>query len=90
MTPKKYEFIVLQDGINDTSEAQRGEHIFYLCLVCEAILPSSHEKGGRSYGSPCCACGNISIDFEWVRLHVGDYKKIQVLKKLKNPLFEVK
>jgi len=82
MNPQKYEFTVLQDGINDTSEAKRGDHIFYLCLECKAILPSWHERDGHSCGSSRCACGNISMDYEWVRLHVGDYKKIQVIEKL--------
>jgi len=77
MRKNNYEFRVLKDGIRCESEADIGRNIFYKCLYCETIIPSTPKD---SIG---CKCGRIAIDFDMHRLCVEDLTKIQVLEKVK-------
>jgi len=72
-----YEFRVLKDGINDTSEADIGRNILYKCLCCNVMIPSTPKD------DTACDCGNIYIDFLRHVLVVRDKKKIQILEKAK-------
>jgi len=74
------EFRVLKDGIRCTSEAVRGDDIFYKCLFCETMISSTPED------SVACKCRHITIDVDYARLHVHDFTKIQVLQVLKKTL----
>lgn len=72
---KECEFIELNNGITNTSEAKIGKKIYYKCKKCGGIIPS------RPDSSIGCQCGNIEIDKEMHRLWVGEYDKILILQK---------
>jgi hypothetical protein len=72
---KNYRYEILNDKINDTSEAKRGKDIFYECSICHSIIPSVPKDNIN------CSCGNIGIDKDMNRLFVEDYSNFIVLKR---------
>lgn len=50
--------------------------LFYQCLICNDILPSSPAE------SVSCMCDNLAIDVEWGRLAVNDKTKVRLLRKI--------
>lgn len=75
---KKKEFVVIQNGIKDTSEAKRGKDIFYRCEKCSDIVPSIPKDNIN------CKCGNIGIDKDMNRLFVEDYVKFTIVKAVES------
>ncbi len=71
------DFIVIKEGIADTSEAPRGKGILYRCMQCGGVVPSDPRDNVG------CSCGNIFIDIEYFRLAVRDYSKFQVVRKIR-------
>jgi len=79
-SPKTMEsqgFRVLKDGIRCTSEANRGDKIFYRCLFCETMISSVPTN------SVSCKCGSLHIDIDMFRFCVQNLAKIQVLERTK-------
>jgi len=71
----KDDYDIIKNGIADTSEAPRGDDIFYRCVQCGGIIPSDPRKNVG------CPCGNIFIDNDYFRLAVRDYTKFQAIRK---------
>jgi len=69
------QFRVLKNGISCTSEANRGEDVFYRCLFCETMIASVPKD------SVSCKCRSLSIDTGMFRFYVKDLEKIQILQR---------
>lgn len=67
---------VILEKINDTSEAPRGKDIYYKCLRCGGSVISQPTESTE------CECGNIVIDVGYHRLHIEDYSKMQVIRRI--------
>jgi len=79
-SPKTIEsqrFRILKDGIRCTSEANRGDEIFYRCLFCETMISSVPTD------SVSCKCGSLHIDIGMFKFYVQNLAKIQVLERTK-------
>lgn len=74
MRMKKFETIV--DNITKETRLPRDKNVFYQCLKCGEMVPSTPPK------SMGCKCGNIFIDKEYFRAIIEDYPQAKVLKKL--------
>ena len=70
-----FPYEIIKHEIADTSEAPRGEDIFYRCAECGGIIPSDPRENVG------CSCGNIFIDIDYFRLAVRDYAKFQAIRK---------
>lgn len=73
MKDQKYE--IIQDNVRDTSEAKKGNDIYYKCLKCQDIIPSIPKD---NIG---CKCGNVFIDIDYFRLAIKDFDYFQVLRR---------
>jgi len=76
-TMESQNFRILKDGIRCTSEANRGDQIFYRCLFCETMISSVPNH------SVSCKCGSLHIDIGMFRFVVQNLAKIQVLERTK-------
>ncbi len=65
---------VIAENISDSSQAPKGEHIFYKCTKCGGIISS---QPADSVG---CSCDNVFIDTDYFRLDVKDFTKFQAVK----------
>ena len=59
--------------VTDTSQAPKGDDIFYRCLACGVAIPSTPKD---SIG---CSCRNITIDTDYLRLVIRDYSLFDVM-----------
>ena len=59
----------------DTSEAPKGEGIFYQCTACLSIVPCTPDDNTG------CRCGNVFVDVDYHRLSVKDFDHFAVLKR---------
>lgn len=73
---KNSKYKIIQAGITDTSEAKRGEDIYYKCKKCGGLVSSVPKV------SASCECGNVGIDKAMNRLWIGNYEDFIVLRKL--------
>jgi len=65
---------ILQQEFKNTSEVPRGKNLVYLCVKCGDRVPSVPKD---NIG---CACGNIYIDRDYVRLVVKDFTNFRVIR----------
>ena len=66
---------IIGQALTDTSQAPRGEGIFYRCEDCGDIVTSIPKDNIR------CSCRNIVIDIEYVCLMIRDFSVFTVLEK---------
>ena len=67
---------IVQTNIRNSSDAQKGKDIYYLCKKCnDAISSITRDNIG-------CECGNVFIDIDCFRLAVEDFDNFQVIKKI--------
>jgi cytochrome c2 len=59
-----------------TSEAPKGDGVFYQCTKCFAVIPCSPPDNMG------CQCGNIFIDIDCFRLDVQDFRHFVALKRM--------
>ena len=67
---------VIATGLTSTGQAQKGKDIYYRCLVCAGLVFS------RTRDNAECSCGNVVIDVDYIRLHVKDLTKFEVIRKM--------
>ncbi len=72
---KKYTYKIITENISDTSQAPKGEDVYYKCTLCGDLIPSLPKD---NIG---CKCGNVFIDIDYFRLAIKDYSKFQALRK---------
>ncbi len=60
--------------INNTRDAVRGRDIYYKCNICHSIISSTPRDDAG------CACGNIGIDRDMIRLFVRDFSNFVILR----------
>src|SRR5687768_187887 len=51
-----------------------GRDIYYECLQCRCLLPSTPEDSGR------CICNNLAIDVDYFRFAVKDENKLRIVR----------
>lgn len=71
---KQYE--VIKEKISDTSEASRGNDIYYECTKCNNIIPSIPKDNIN------CNCLNIGIDKDMNRLFIEEYQYFRILRRI--------
>jgi hypothetical protein len=64
----------IKASFNSTADVPRDDNIFYHCLTCDGVVPSV------PLGNMGCACGNIFIDKDYMRLIVVDFTKFEAMK----------
>ena len=74
MSDCRYDLVA--DNIKDTSEAPKGEDLFYRCGGCGGIIPSVPKDNVG------CECGNIFIDIDFWRLAIRDYSLFEAVRKI--------
>ena len=52
-----------------------GDDLFYECLRCSDVVPSSPEK------STDCSCGNVMIDVGYSRISVQDHSQVKLFRR---------
>ncbi|WP_316358421.1 hypothetical protein [Devosia sp.] len=62
-----------------TGDIPKDHDIFYRCDECGDFVPSVPK---RNLG---CRCGNVFVDKDYWRLHIGDMSKMSVLRKNSTP-----
>ena len=50
-----------------------GKNIFYLCSICNSVIPSCPDKYTE------CKCGNVSVDIESARGGAKDISQLVIL-----------
>ena len=73
---KSQKFEIIDDNITKETRLPRAKSIFYKCLKCGEMIPSTPKE------SMGCKCGNIFIDKEYFRAVVEDYSQAKVFKKI--------
>ncbi len=66
---------VIKSGIADTSEAPRGNDVYYRCPKCGGLIPSNPKDNVG------CPCGNIFIDYDYFRLAVNDLTQFEAIRR---------
>ena len=69
------DYTVISKSFQDTGEVPRGKGIYYHCKKCGSFVAS------QPIDSIQCSCGNITIDIEYVRLDVRDFKNFELVAK---------
>jgi hypothetical protein len=73
---KKEKFETVDDKITKKTRLPRDKNIFYQCLKCGEMVPSTPKE------SMGCKCGNVFIDKEYFRAIIEDYPQAAVIKRL--------
>jgi len=76
-----YRFEISPLRITNTSDAPRGSNVYYKCSYCGSIVPSQPAD------AIACACNNIYIDPDYIRLVVRDFAGFNILIKVKSKQF---
>jgi len=69
------EYEVILKNATDTRDIPKGTDLSYRCLSCGDVIPSIPKD------NIACQCDNIYIDVDMWRLDVGDYEKMEVVRK---------